>query len=198
MVDVPPVDPMEGVTALVARYLGAFGPATAMDIGQFTLLPMSTVRPALAALEADLVEHRGPDDEVLVDLATAPPLVDPDVPAPPRLLGMWDNTLLAYRDRSRIIPDEHRALVIRRNGDVLPTVLVEGRVVGLWRLVDDGVEITSFEPIADDTLDQLHHEAGALDQMLTARDPRTFARYGRWWDKLEPDRVRNRAVIGRG
>ena len=54
---------------------------------------------------------------------------------PPRLLGMWDSVLLAYEDRSRVIPDAHRQHVIRRNGDVLPTVLVDGLVRGVWRSV---------------------------------------------------------------
>src|SRR5690606_40916501 len=49
-------------------------------------------------------------------------------PAPPRLLPMWDSVLLAYADRSRVLPEEYRPLVIRRNGDTLPTVLVDGHV----------------------------------------------------------------------
>ena len=47
--------------------------------------------------------------------------------APPRLLGMWDNVLLAYADRTRVLPDAYRPHVIRRNGDVLPTVLDDGQ-----------------------------------------------------------------------
>ena len=56
-----------------------------------------------------------------------------DVACPPRLMAMWDSTLLAYADRSRIIPPDYRRLVIRQNGDVLPTLLVDGYVAGVWR-----------------------------------------------------------------
>ena len=50
----------------------------------------------------------------------------------PRLLPMWDEILLGTRDRTRVISDEDRARVISRNGDVLPTFLVDGRVGGFW------------------------------------------------------------------
>ena len=59
-------------------------------------------------------------------------------------MAMWDSTLLAYVDRSRIIPPDYRELVIRTNGDVLPTLLVDGHVAGVWRPVDGGIEATAF------------------------------------------------------
>ena len=63
-------------------------------------------------------------------------------------MAMWDSTLLAYADRTRIVPPEYRQLVIRRNGDVLPALLVDGYVCGVWRPVDDGIEATAFHELA--------------------------------------------------
>ncbi len=97
---------------------------------------------------------------------------------------MWDSTLLAYRDRSRIIPDRYRAHVIRRNGDVLPTVLVDGRVAGVWNSGPDGIEIGAFEPFDHDTWDALGDESHQLHGMVADRDPRVFERAGTWWPKL--------------
>ena len=57
-------------------------------------------------------------------------------------MAMWDSTLLAYSDRSRIIPPDYRTLVMRNNGDVLPTLLVDGYVAGVWRPVEGGIEAT--------------------------------------------------------
>ena len=75
-------------------------------------------------------------------------LIPPDdSPAPPRLLPMWDSTLLAYADRSRIVPPEYRKVVIRNNGDVLPTLLVDGSVAGVWRPVEGGIEATAFHAV---------------------------------------------------
>ncbi|HWG84579.1 MAG TPA: winged helix DNA-binding domain-containing protein, partial [Deinococcales bacterium] len=124
----------EAATHLVRRYLAAFGPATAQDVVQFTLLTAPMVREGLEELGSSLVRLRGPDGRELLDLAGAS-LPDDDAPAPPRLLGMWDSLLLAHKDRGRFIPPEYRPAVIRRNGDVLATLLVDGMVAGAWRPV---------------------------------------------------------------
>jgi len=110
---------------LVRRYLAAFGPASVPDIGQFTLLRRPIVRAAVAALGDTVRAVEGPGGAELFDVPGAP-LPAADVPAPPRLMAMWDSVLLAYADRGRVLPAEFRRLVIRRNGDVLPTLLVDG------------------------------------------------------------------------
>lgn len=125
----PDGDPAESIQRLVRRYLEGFGPATAADVAQFTFLRRPSVRAALEALEPSLVRYAGPAGEVLHDVPDGL-LPDEGAPAPPRLLGMWDQVLLAYANRSRVLPEAHRKLVIRRNGDVLPTLLVDGRVAG--------------------------------------------------------------------
>jgi hypothetical protein len=99
---------------------------------------------------------------------------------------MWDSVLLAYADRSRVIPPEYRAAVTRRNGDVLPTLLVDGYVAGVWRPVESGIEATAFHPLDDDTWAGLAEEAGALVAFLAGREPAVYRRYRHWWDKGLP------------
>ncbi len=180
--DRPSID--DGIRSLVRRYLGGFGPATIADFAQFSLQPMSVARPAFDAMRDELVTHTTIDGDELFDLPGAPELPAPDAPAPPRLMAMWDSTLLAYRDRSRIIPDRYRSHVIRRNGDVLPTVLVDGRVAGVWHTGPDGIEIGALEPIDLDTWDALDHEARGLFGALADRDHNILGRTGTWWPKL--------------
>lgn len=98
-------------------------------------------------------------------------LPDEDTPAPPRLLPMWDSTLLAYQDRGRMIPPDYRRLVIRKNGDVLPTLLVDGYVAGVWRAVDGRIEATAFHPLPEEAWAGLASEAGALVAFLAGRGP---------------------------
>ncbi len=109
---------------------------------------------------------------------------DEDTPAPPRLMAMWDSILLAYADRSRVIPPEYRKLVMRSNGDVLPTLLVDGYVCGVWRPVDGGIEATAFHPLPDDAWDGLAAEARQLVAFLADREPAVYSRYARWWTDL--------------
>jgi hypothetical protein len=117
-------------------------------------------------------------------------LPDDDNPALPRLMAMWDSALLAYADRSRVIPPEYRQLVIRRNGDVLPTLLVDGYVCGVWRAVDDGIEATAFRPLSDDAWQGLAAEAGALVARLADREPAVYGRYAHWRSTLPSAEVR--------
>ncbi|MEO1063112.1 MAG: winged helix DNA-binding domain-containing protein [Actinomycetota bacterium] len=183
----------EGLRHLVRRYLAAFGPASVADIGQFTLQKRPPIRAALDVLSDELVRLEAEDGAELVDLAGVA-LPDADVAAPARLLPMWDSTLLAYADRSRVLPEAIRGDVIRRNGDVLPTVLVDGYVRGVWRPVEGGIEVTPFEPIDDAGWSELEAEATALRSLLDHRDPTTYARFDRWWERL-PDT--GRRVLGR-
>ncbi len=175
----------ESEERLVLRYLQAFGPASIPDFSQFTILRRPVVSRAMRALGDQVEEVEGPDGAKLYDVLGAP-LPAEDTPAPPRLLPMWDNVLLAYFDRSRVIPPDYRPLVIKRNGDVLPTLLVDGYVAGVWRPVDGGIEATAFHRLDDGTWDGLAAEARALVALLTGRDPKVYSRYAHWWIKRFP------------
>jgi hypothetical protein len=173
----------DAVRRLVRRYLEGFGPASAQDVARFTLLRQAVVRDALSALGDDIRRLESSGGATLFD-APGAPLPAEDTPAPARLLPMWDSTLLGYADRSRIIPPAYRPLVIRRNGDVLPTILVDGYVAGVWRPLDDGIEATAFHALPDDTWAELASEARALRAFLSGRDPVPYRRYGHWWNAL--------------
>jgi winged helix DNA-binding protein len=124
-------DEADGVTRLVHRYLAAFGPSSRADVAAFTGLAAATLAPALEALEPDLEPLSDESGRELYDLrgASRPPA---DTPAPLRLLGEWDSILLAHADRTRMFDDETRRRVIRKNGDVMPTILLDGVVAGRW------------------------------------------------------------------
>lgn len=174
---------------LVRRYLEAFGPATVADISQFTLLTRTVVRDALMTLGDALIRRKGPEGAQLYDVPDGL-VAEPDTPVPPRLLPMWDSVLLAYHDRSRVIPPEYRSLVIKRNGDVLPTLLVDGYVAGVWRPVDGGIEAIAFHRLSDEVWEAVATEARALSGLLAGRDPRVYQRYGHWWRSLSGAEVR--------
>ena len=179
-------DEATAAAELVRRYLKAFGPATIADISKFTILKRSALRAVVESM-TDVVTVTGPDGSQLIDMKGTDPRPEAEMATlPPRLLGMWDSVLLAYADRSRVIPDEHRPHVIRRNGDVLPTVLVDGLVQGVWRASTDAIEVRALEPLDDSILSCLDNEAQDLRQLLADRDPAVFSRVGQWWDRL-PD-----------
>ena len=153
------------------------------DIARFTLYARSTVREALTSLAGEVEERKGPDGLQLFDVPGGL-LPAEDSPAPPRLLPMWDSVLLAYDDRSRVIPPEYRRVVIRHNGDVLPSLLVDGYVAGVWHPVEKGIEVSAFRRLPEETWGALEPEARALLALLCPRDPLVYRRYARWWTTL--------------
>ncbi|WBQ02955.1 winged helix DNA-binding domain-containing protein [Kribbella sp. CA-293567] len=168
---------------LVWRYLTGFGPASIADIAQFTSVQRTRTRAAVEALRSRLLIFEGPDGKDLYDVPDAP-LPSADTPAPPRLMPMWDSTLLAYDDRTRIVPAEYKTVVTRTNGDVLPTLLIDGHVAGVWRPVAEGIEATAFRPLPRTVWKALETEAASLLAFLADRDPGVYTRYGRWWSTL--------------
>jgi len=122
-----------GAEHLVKRYLAAFGPATQQDLLRFAGVRVGDVRAGLDRL--DLRTFRDDRGRVLLDLPRAP-LPDGDTPAPVRFLPKWDSSLLGYAppERTRILPEKYRRTVIRKNGDVIPTVLVDGFVAAGWNV----------------------------------------------------------------
>ena len=117
------VDEHAGTDALVRRYLAAFGPATPADAQMWSGL--KRLNDAFAALDLEEV------DKGLFDLPGAP-RPGGDAAAPVRFLPAFDNMLLAHRDRSRIIDDEHRPKVVTKNLRIHPTFLVDGFAAGIW------------------------------------------------------------------
>ncbi|GAA1022637.1 MULTISPECIES: winged helix DNA-binding domain-containing protein [Amycolatopsis] len=139
--------PEPSAAELVRRYLAAFGPATVADVQAWA----GVTKLGEVIEEMDLRTYLDPEGRTLYDLPDAT-LPDEDTPAPPRLLGPFDQTLLSYADRTRMISDEHRKRVITINGLVKGTMLVDGRVRGIWETTTTresaAMALTPFERIS--------------------------------------------------
>ncbi|NEB84699.1 winged helix DNA-binding domain-containing protein, partial [Streptomyces anulatus] len=94
---------------------------------------------AVSAVRDELVRFRDERGRELLDLPDAP-RPDPDTPAPVRFLPAFDNAILGYQDRGRIIDDAHRGLSVAGER----VVLVDGRVAATWRVTD---EVVTVEPL---------------------------------------------------
>jgi len=157
----PEADPGSALRSVVAAYLRAFGPATKADIAQWLGQPVAVFGPALAELDPITVQTEG---RTLYDLPDAP-RPGPDVPAPVRFLPKWDNLLLAYERRERVLPESLRRTVIGKNGDVLATFLVDGLVAGSWSAPLRGpatMMLTALTRIPARARREVEHEAAAL------------------------------------
>ncbi|MFK7693941.1 winged helix DNA-binding domain-containing protein [Paenibacillus sp. HJGM_3] len=162
---------------LVLRYLGAFGPATVKDMQVWSGL--TRLREAFEPLRDRLLVFQDEQGNELFDLPDAP-RPDPDTPAPPRFLGEFDNMLLSFDDRSRIMAEADKPRVFTENGIIRATILVDGFVRGLWRLEAKRkaavLEVEPFTPLSEEDRQAIADEGERLLEFAasqTSPDQRT-------------------------
>ena len=175
----PALDPDAALAELARRYLAAYAPAGPADLASWSGLPLGIARRGFAMLAGDLAPAGGQD----VVLTTPPPpagSATPPASAAPasvRLLGPFDTYLLGYRDRTLALPSRYAKRIQAGGGIIHPAVLVDGRVVGRWRLGNwrpgrrsARVEavVAPFEELDSGLLPALEAEAADLARFLGA------------------------------
>jgi hypothetical protein len=155
----PAPAPADPLAELARRYFRAFGPATAADFTTWSGLPSGA---AIASVRDELteVEFDGRRGWTLGQVEPASAF---------RLLPMFDNYLLGYRDRTAILdPARHPQVYV--GGIIKATVVCDGRVIGIWRLDRSArtaeVRVTPFEPFTRRHHDELDRERADLERYL--------------------------------
>jgi hypothetical protein len=154
--------------ALALRYFAAFGPASVQDLQAWTGIAAASVVEELRPKLRTFRDERGRE---LFDVKEGPLPAEDEV-APVRFLPEFDNALLGYSERARIISDEHRRLIFTKNLLVPATFLVDGFVAGKWaaeRKRDTGrLLVRPFGALARRTREALAEEGERLLQFVEA------------------------------
>ncbi len=152
-----------GPAALIMRYLAAFGPATAADIQWWTGL--RGVAELLAPVRSKLLMFKDERGRDLFDLPKAP-RPDADTDAPVRFLPEYDSVVIGHSDRSRLVDEKFRKVLVTKNLIVPATFLVDGRIAGTWKLegkkAKAAVTLTPFAPLPKKVREELEEEAESL------------------------------------
>jgi hypothetical protein len=132
----PRVDRDKALAELARRYLAGFGPATDADLAYWAGLPLRDARAGLSAIANELTQH----DDGLVDLARRAP-----APAklPQKLLPLWDDLLVGWKDKSALVGSDHVDRVFN-GGMIGPAATRAGRVVGRWSSAGGKVVVEPF------------------------------------------------------
>src|SRR5438132_10073925 len=159
----------DALEILVRRGLAAFGPATLADIAKFAGQVPPRVRPTLERIAPKLRTFSDGDGRVLYDLPRAPrPAAD--LPAPVRFLPRYDELLISYQHRDRVIAPAHRRAVYAKNAIVEAVVMVDGFAAGTWALThtrDEAVlRVSPFRRLAPKERAAVATEARALLSFL--------------------------------
>ncbi|MCA9833099.1 MAG: AlkZ family DNA glycosylase [Thermomicrobiales bacterium] len=158
--------PREQIAAheMIRRYLRAFGPASPADVIAWS--GITNLKSPLAEMTDELITYLNEDGEILYDLMGLE-ILPGDIPAPVRFLPSFDNALLGFKDRRRIISDEARAIIGTPNGLFASTFLVDGFVGGVWRVMDGALELASFQPLLKKHQREVEREAKRMARFWT-------------------------------
>jgi hypothetical protein len=130
----------EAIRELVFCYVKHFGPVSFRDIVWWTGIRVSELRRALLELEKKLVriEAEGVVEELFMtvnginEYLAAPRNHNPQGTC--EFLAYEDPTLKGYFDtRHRYVDNAHQRLLFNSIGEARPSILLNGRVAGLWR-----------------------------------------------------------------
>jgi hypothetical protein len=116
-------DGADALAELARRFFAAFSPATATDFAAWSGLGASK---AVQLIRDELTETD-------VDGRTGYRLGEVEPARGVRLLPAFDNYLVGYRHRDALLDAELRPHVYN-GGMIFPTLVVDGRIAGLWTL----------------------------------------------------------------
>lgn len=172
----------EAITALMSLYLASFGPASEVDAVWWTGLGKTKVRKALQELEDQLVEISIPEiGEGLIMFQSDRERVEVvKLPREPvtNLLPSLDPYLMGYKERERYLDREHYDLVFDRSGNATSTILVNGKVVGVWDFEDGKeplVKIFLFQDLRKTLRDEIFDKAERLGEFIAEAEVKVKA-----------------------
>lgn len=126
----------EALAALAARYFAGHGPATADDLARWAGILKREAAAAVAAVagEFESAEHDGARHWFAPRVADAASNARPRKPSV-HLLPGFDEYMLGYTGRSHQLGEHLEAYgsKVAANGMLAPTVVIDGRAVGIWK-----------------------------------------------------------------
>jgi hypothetical protein len=166
-----PLSEDEAYLELTHRYLSAYGIATPEDQAAWSGLPLSKIRAAWLRMADQFMEIEFDDSAAWMLKTCAAWLDELPVNTPiVRLLPRFDIYLLGYRKRDLAVQSHYAKRINAGGGIIHPTVLVDGRVVGLWKSKREknhmSVVVEPFDELASELYEGLEAEVTDLARFL--------------------------------
>ena len=129
---------------MIRRYFEHFGPATVRDMKHFfTGYRDKDIKPILEEILPSLTQT---DIDGTAYYHAHPMDTDGELPDCVLVPG-FDQLVLGYKDRSRMVDEAHFRKLINQAGIVFPAVIVRGRMRASWKIEGNAVIVTPFEQL---------------------------------------------------
>jgi Winged helix DNA-binding domain len=165
------VDRHEARKEVVRRFLSAYGPANADELGRW-LGFRKGLRLLLDGVADELVEVEVESSRASLLARDLAALKSAPRPKSARLLPAFDPYVVGFRPRSLLVDPEHETKIFRPQAWFSPVVLVGGRAAGIWERERRGsrleVRVEPFGKLSAATRRAIANEADRLGEFLDA------------------------------
>jgi uncharacterized protein YcaQ len=156
---------------LTTRYLGAYGPATARDLGHWWGINQGNAKRRLAAIGDAATEITIEGERFWMLAKDVADLASTKPPKVVRLLPAFDQWVIcASRRVPALLDPQFRQRIYRLQGWVSPVLLVNGKMAGIWKHERKGrtllIEISPFAKLPSWTRPHIAEEAERLAAFL--------------------------------
>ncbi len=160
--------------AVVLGYLSSFGPVTENDISWWTGFNKGQIRPIIRELRKEItsITVSGIDKEFIMLSQDRTELVALKAGGKHilNMLPTLDPYLMGYKDRERFLDSTHFDYIYDRGGNAVATVLLDGRVIGVWDFEEPFIKIFLFDYVGEDVLKDVYAKARSLGTFISGRD----------------------------
>lgn len=175
--DLNEMDETTAKELLIKKYIASFGPVTGNDISWWT---------GFTKRESGKIMQRFQDEIISIEIsdlngkyimlsADEKALKSIQLPQKPvvNLLPVLDSYLMGYKERERYLSPKNYDFIYDRSGNATSTILVDGRIVGVWDFLEDKkpkVKLYLFEDIERSILEEIYSGAFRIGEFIADKE----------------------------
>lgn len=150
-----PLDKDEAEYEMLRRYFLNYAPATIRDAAYYMSCTQTRIKELIKNMNLKKINCEGRELFYLGEIENEYPEIPPII-----FLGGFDQLMLGYKkEESIFLPQEHLRKIFNLAGIVMPPILIDGKVMGRWRLKDKTLSLEVFSDLAKNQDKALHYEA---------------------------------------
>ena len=176
-IDLNKLKEKEAAKLLVKQYLSSFGPVTENDISWWTGLGKTKIKQLLKELEKQtLIINISNLKGNFILLKTDKRNLKYFNLSQKRIvnfLPVQDPYIMGYKERERYINPEYYYYVFDRSGNATKTILLDGRVIGVWDFTEKTepiVKIYLFKKVGKTLLKRIYSEASRIGKFIADKE----------------------------
>lgn len=164
-------DESEAKTEVIKWYLASFGPVSENDISWWTGFTRSQVKHAIKVLSNELTTFAASDIEnQLMMLKEDQKKLDNTKTTGKQttnLLPALDPYLMAFKDRERYLDLEFYNYIFDRGGNAVATILLDGKVIGVWDLELPFMKVLFFREVKAEITEEVYAKASNMGTFVS-------------------------------